>query len=209
MRVPWTSSVAEESAGPDTSAQAPREPSERRFDEDPPPTKRWQRSREVDDSGESCCLNHMNRPSDANCADCREAFCTACCVTLQGQTLCGPCKDFRTKALRRPPQVSALAIISCALAILFAGPVSFCLPLISVTTQAEGQFHFAPALIFGAIAFALPFTALVLGLLALREIETKPHISGRPAALTGTIAAAVGVIWCLAVYAAVVIKSNG
>jgi hypothetical protein len=95
------------------------------------------------------------------------------------------------------------------MALVVAGPCSFCLPLTAVSGEAEGGLAPGPAVMFGIFALALPLVALILGLLALRDIETKPNISGRPAALTGTIAAGIGVLWCVIVYATVAIKRGG
>jgi hypothetical protein len=102
-----------------------------------------------------------------------------------------------------------MAIASCLLALIVAGPLSFCLPLFVVASQSEGGEVSLAAPVFGFIAFALPLTALVLGVLALRDIETKGNVSGRPVALTGTIAAGVGLLWCFVVFAAVVFKHGG
>jgi Domain of unknown function (DUF4190) len=95
------------------------------------------------------------------------------------------------------------------MALFVAGPVSFCLPLGATNAQAEGAMVPAAVAIFGVFAFAMPLMALVLGLLALREIETKPDVSGRPLALTGTIAGGIGVLWCVVMYTAVAIKHGG
>ena len=115
----------------------------------------------------------------------------------------------RQRVARRPPQLSWLAIFSCSLALVVAGPCSFCLSFAAVSAQATGGGSAGVSAVFGIIALALPLTALILGVLALREIETKPNVGGRPTALTGTIAGAVGVLWCLAVYVAIAIKQAG
>src|SRR5438132_8967068 len=48
------------------------------------------------------CLQHPTTPSKSPCADCREGFCADCLVTFQGESLCGPCKNFRVRLLDAP-----------------------------------------------------------------------------------------------------------
>jgi hypothetical protein len=208
-RVPWTSTAPEPASPPPVAPPDPMPPRQWQGDDAPAAPDRWRRGRAPVQMDPSRCLNHPDRPRTATCAACREAFCPACVVTLQGRTLCGPCKDYRARAVLRPPKTSALAVISCVMALGVAGPCSFCMPLTAVNGEAEGGLPPGPAVILGIVAAALPLTALILGLLALREIETKPNVSGRPVALTGTIAGGIGVLWCVMVYAAVVIKHGG
>jgi hypothetical protein len=93
------------------------------------------------------------------------------------------------------------------MALLFAGPISFCVTLVTaVGGEDNGGLELAPALFMGVFAVGLPLTTFVLGLLALREIETKPNVRGRPAALTGAVAGGLGLVWCAVVYTAVIIK---
>jgi hypothetical protein len=210
-RVPWSSTLAE-TAEAEVEPRRKLELSHPRDDDGndaPAPAERWRPSSRSSERDDSCCLNHMDRAAVAKCAACGESFCSACCVNLQGQQLCGPCKDFRARALRRPPRISALAVASCALALLFAGPISFCLPWISVAAQADGGLLALPTFVFGTIAVVVPLAVFVLGLFALREIELSSQVSGRPAALTGTIAAGVSLLWSVVVYAAVILKSAG
>ncbi len=203
-RVPWESTAEAPPALPPAPVPPPR-----RGEDDAPPAPRTRRGVPPVRPDPDRCLNHGDRPRVAACDACREAFCAACVVTLEGRTLCGPCKDFRVRAARRPPRVSALAVVSFLLGLVVAGPVSFCLPLISATGQAQGNMGPAEALVVGLMGVALPLTAFLLGVLALREIETKPDVSGRPVALTGAVAGGVGVLWCLAVFLAVVFKHGG
>jgi hypothetical protein len=211
-RVPWSSTAPEPAAPPEESPPAPPPPPRRprREPDGPRPTPRhWRRDREPARPDPNRCLNHEDRPREATCDECRESFCAACVVTLEGKTVCGPCKDYRARAVRRPPRVSGMAVASCLLALVVAGPVSFCLPMIVVGNQVEGESIAGAVPIFGLFAIILPLTALVLGLLALRDIETNRNVSGRPVALTGTIAAGVGVLWCLVVFTAVAFKHGG
>jgi hypothetical protein len=202
-RVPWTSNTPEPAGpppgptpGPRRDETAPAEPRRRPL---PPPVK----------ADPDRCLNHEGRPRAAACDACRESFCDACVVALEGRTLCGPCKEFHVRTARRPARHSALAVVSCLLALVVAGPLSFCLPMATAGAQAEGLLVPAMVVVFGLLSFAVPLTAMGLGISALREIEAKPGVAGRPAALTGTIAGGLGVLWCVAVYAAVVVKYAG
>jgi hypothetical protein len=170
---------------------------------------RWQLGRKPIPTDPDHCFNHQVEPRTANCEACGQAFCAACVVGLGGRTLCGPCKAFRVRLARRPPQVSWLAIFSCVLALVVGGPFSFCLSFAAANAQVTGAGTPAVSAVFEVIALLLPLTALIMGVLALREIETKPNVSGRPTALTGTIAGAVGVVWCVAVYVAMAIKQAG
>jgi hypothetical protein len=88
-------------------------------------------------------------------------------------------------------------------------PFAFCLPLFAVGASANGELQPAPTLFLGCIAIAFPLTAFTLGLLALRNIEGKPDQGGRALALTGTVTGGVGVLWCLVVYSAVLLKNGG
>ncbi len=201
--------VPPESTAPGPAVPPPPEPplAPRRPGEDSPvPRRRWRRGAAPLTSDPERCRNHPEQPRAAVCDACGEPFCAACVVSLQGKTLCGPCKDFRSRAARRPPRVSALAVASLLVALVVASPVACCLPFSAVAAQANGAGNPAVTAVLGLIAVGLPLTALVLGLCALREIETTPNVSGRPVALTGAIAAGVGLLWCVAVYSAVVFK---
>jgi hypothetical protein len=203
-RVPWTSTAAAPAAPPEVPSDPV--PAPRRAYESPAvPRAERQPSRQPNPDR---CLNHEDRRRSATCDACHEAFCSACVVALESRTLCGPCKDFRARAARRPPVFSALALISCVLALLPGAPVSCCLPMGATAAQADGMLS-AWTVVAGVLAFALPLTALILGLFALRNIERKPNVGGRSLALTGTITASLGVLWCLVVYGAVLFKHLG
>jgi hypothetical protein len=135
------------------------------------------------------CLNHEETPSVKTCADCGEGFCTACLAELKGQPVCAACKNFRVRVVRRPAQVSGLAITSILLGML-TGPLAICmLPL--------GDFSGSGALRF--IALVPQLAALALGGVALYQLETRPRLTGRSLAITGVVAAAVGVVLTLTV----------
>jgi hypothetical protein len=124
------------------------------------------------------CLNHPAAPSRAACDDCGEPFCAACLVSLQGQTLCGPCKNFYLRGLQRPPHVSGMAIGALVLS-LASGPIVFIL-----MTGLAGMR--APAVL--CLLGLLPeVVAVLLGAVALRDIETDPRVSGRSLATTAMV----------------------
>ncbi len=128
------------------------------------------------------CLNHSTVAPQTTCADCREALCGECLLTFQGESLCGPCKNFRVRGLDVPPRVSGFALTSLFMALLL-GPLAFCLLPV-------GRSFGSPYLALGALLPQL--AALVLGILALRDTEANPRIGGWSLALTGTLTAAVG-----------------
>lgn len=175
-RVPWDSTALE----PPTLEPADARPSSR-----PAPRTR--------DPGR--CLNHPSEPSETRCLACGEAFCAGCIVTLQGATLCGPCKNYRLQRLQRPPRLSGLALVALILG-LVSGPLAFCL---SMMPLAQPQGPSDSAVIFGLIGAVIPFGALIVGLLALREIDNNPQVGGRALAMTGTGTALLGLLWCLAI----------
>ncbi len=127
------------------------------------------------------CFNHQDTPSQFTCADCGEKFCDGCVVVLEGQTLCGPCKNFRIGNLHRPTQLSLMAIFSPIVALL-GGFFGLCLS--GVAAQAN-----VPA--FGVVGVLPQLVALLLGFAGLRQIETNPHVGGRALAMTGIVAALV------------------
>src|SRR5438874_9786727 len=84
-RVPWTSTEP---------ADVPEPSAAEREDNDRPRRRRGPAERR--DRG--YCLNHPDTASEQTCADCGEGFCADCVVTLQGEVLCGPCKNFRIRS---------------------------------------------------------------------------------------------------------------
>jgi hypothetical protein len=127
------------------------------------------------------CFNHPETQRESTCADCGEAFCGDCVVSLQGQTLCGPCKNFRTRGWQRPARVSAWAVVAFASALLI-GPVGFCLVSVGASREAPG---------FGYAGVLPALVVMALAVQALREIETNPRISGRALAITALVLALV------------------
>jgi hypothetical protein len=212
LRVPWSSTIEppEETEEPIPLPPArPVPPAERTPPARPipPPLDRSElgRRREARRVNPAYCLNHDEAASTQTCADCRMPFCDACVVTLQGQTVCGPCKNFRIRALNRPAQISPLAIVSLVVAVV-SGPVSFCLSTLTFSPALNASGSPVQTIFFTLIGLLLPGAGLVLGALALRDIETKPNVSGRATAMTGSITALVGVLWTLTVGVLMIVK---
>ncbi len=124
------------------------------------------------------CLNHETVRSQMTCADCKEAFCSACVVELEGETLCGPCKNYRVRSWQQPPRVSGYALSSVILALagvlgaLLAGPSGPALWLFALLPQAA---------------------AMILGGLGLRAVERNAELGGRALALTGVLMAGLAI----------------
>jgi hypothetical protein len=181
--VPWESTVAEPPA-PETPPARPAptapvlEPVS--FDRDrrsrSTGTRSRRRPRFTPDP--NFCLNHETVPSQKTCPDCGESFCEACVVPFQGAAICGPCKNYRVRALQQAPHISTLALVSLLLAFV-TGPLAICL-----IVNFGGWFMSALVL----TAHGLP---LVLSVLALRNLEKNPKLSGRSLAFTSFMMAGV------------------
>jgi hypothetical protein len=131
------------------------------------------------------CFNHEAVASRHTCPDCGEAFCGDCVVTLQGATLCGPCKNYRIRKLTRPSRVSGMAVTSALMALLTC-PLAICLCALAVSSRASW---------LGLLALAPQVAAFAFGALALRSTEADAQRSGRSLAITGmTTAVVAGVL---------------
>ena len=199
-RVPWSSTVAEPapSANPEPiplPAARPRPQPAR--EDDSRPYDRPLRRREPRRANDRYCLNHEDAPSEFTCHDCKAAFCAGCVVTLQGQTVCGPCKNFRVRGMNRPPKMSSLSIVTLVVG-LVGGPVTFCLNNFNVSAQQTSP-SVAVAVALSVVGLILPAGSLALAWLALREMDAKPNTGGRSLALTGAASGVIGVLWTLTI----------
>jgi hypothetical protein len=152
------------------------------------------------------CFNHDEEASTGTCAACKLPFCDDCLVTLQGQTLCGPCKNFKIAGLGRPIRVMPLAVLALVVA-LVSGPVMLILSLMGVSLYLSEKDALGVAMVLCVLALALPITGLVLAVMALRRFEVQPQFGGRGLAAGGACVAAVGVLWGLSVAAVLLCKS--
>jgi hypothetical protein len=204
-RVPWESTAPEEPPPPPPRRRpaeaypAEEDPPRRRpaeahpGEEELPPRTRRRRG-ESDDyrrRDRSRCLQHPDAPVEQTCEACGEGFCAACVVPLQGQTLCGPCKNYRVHTQNLPPSPSAMAIL-CLVLGLVGGPFALCLTP-SVLT-AGGPVNGVVALI-GILGFAVLVATFVFGALALLKTESNPRIQGQSLAITGMVSALVSLIF--------------
>lgn len=185
-RVPWESMMPPGEAPPrqeDVPPVLEAIPVEERDDDLRPPRRRpsWG---DVPAHDPAYCFNHQDVPTQHTCPACGLSFCEACVVRLQGQLLCGPCKNFRVRQGQRPPRTSVLAIASLVVA-LVGGPFSFCLMSASAETHEP---------IVGFIGLLGPLVAVGLGAGALWGIERNPQVAGRSLALTGIVAGCVSAV---------------
>jgi hypothetical protein len=178
-RVPWESTLAPE---PESAVDEP--PREE------PARPRRSRRPEIVPRDPAYCFNHQDIASELTCADCNEHFCSACVVSIQGQTLCGPCKNYRVAKLQRSRSVSGMAIGSLVVAI-FGGPFGCCLTAMGMGNDAGLR---GLAAVFALASMILPGVAILLGFLALRDMERNPRLGGQALAITGAVAGVVGVV---------------
>jgi hypothetical protein len=206
-RVPWASTVPEPELPKEPAPRPPPRPASPRDDEDRPPPlelpRPQRRLRPFRRPDPNFCLNHDETAAQHTCDGCRARFCPACVVTLQGKTLCGPCKNFRVRGLHRPGRASPLAIVALVLG-LVGGAISFVLGMAGAQTSAGGSTALGVALcVLGQV---LPAAALVVSRYALRDVETRANVRGRSLAVTGLTTALVGVMWCASVAGLVLLK---
>jgi hypothetical protein len=201
-RVPWTSRVAEpepEPARPAPPSPPPQSrPSRPSFDEDWSEPASPRRSRQRRRIHPGYCLNHEETPKEATCDACHCSFCSACVVTLQGQTLCGPCKNFRIGGVNRPARLSSLALVAFILG-LVSILVSMFLTFMALGATMQPTAGLVLAIFCCLIALVFAGGELVLGWLAARQIERQPALGGRALAMTGVTAGLTGVVWALAI----------
>lgn len=202
-RVPWSSTVAEPAPEEARPAPPPRPRAPRpSLDEERPDLEFPQprRSRERRRPNPAYCLNHEETAKEATCEVCHGSFCSACVVALQGQTLCGPCKNFRVRGMSQPARLAPLAIVAFVLA-LVTTVVSLFLTFFAMAMEAGMEKGIFVALVCCSIALALAGGELIVGWLALRQIDRQPTLGGRALAMTGATAGLAGVVWSLAVAA--------
>lgn len=190
-QVPWESTLPDSEAPP-PPPPPPRLPEPRRPDLDP-----WAAPRPVPrQRNPAYCFNHQDTPPQNSCADCGERFCSDCVVVLQGQPVCGPCKNLRMRNLQRPPQVSVAAILAPIIA-LITGPGAVLVMLVALGSTGNGANVGAAAgvvIVIALFALILQAVALLLGAWSLRSLETNPKLSGRALAITGMVAAVVSAV---------------
>lgn len=226
LRVPWASTIAEPAtpealpasppsgqvpparAVPVDEKSPPRRPSIP-LPPSPPSGMPKRRPREYRKVNPDYCLNHDDTPRAQTCADCRLSFCEVCTVSFQGQMLCGPCKNFRLRALSRPPRISTMSILGLIVGIV-GGPIALCLGSATMNPTLNPQGSIPLAVVFSLLGLLVPGGAVTLSSLALREIETKINVAGRGLAMTGLFMGLVGVLWNVTVGTLIIMQQvNG
>lgn len=134
------------------------------------------------------CFNHQTLPIEKTCESCGERFCAHCLVTFQGKVLCGPCKNFLVRLLDEPPKVSVLAVMAAFLGVALS-VAGFCLFPLGMTGD-----------VMPLVVLTLLLQLVILGLsgLALYRTSTTSVLHGRSMALTGLLAASIGIVLTLA-----------
>jgi hypothetical protein len=198
-RVPWESTAAgEDLPPPPPPRRRPMadEPPLAEMEEMPPRCGRaeWEERRR----DPSRCLHHPDVAAERTCEACGEGFCAACLVTLKGQTLCGPCKNYRVNCLNTPPRTSGLAITALVLGFV-CGPLILCL----IPGPSREPF----AMFIGLLGFVGQVGALMLGALALYKIETAPRLQGQSMAITGMVTGFVALVFLFATW--ILVGSRG
>lgn len=149
-----------------------------------PEPRRWQ----TGPRDHNFCLNHPAAPTEHTCTDCGETFCSGCVVTFQGGVRCGPCKNFRVRAVQRPASISVMAILAPLVA-LGAGVLwLFVMLVVAGLPTKPGASAIAGTAIVGLFPQLLAFA---LGALALMKVESETKMSGRDMAITGMVSAVV------------------
>lgn len=199
-RVPWSSTVAEPEPEEAVPASPPRPRAPQPLRDENRPAPEFLRPRRACDRrrpNPAYCLNHEDTPKEAICDACRCSFCSACVVALQGQTLCGPCKNFRLAGLGRPARLAPLAVVSFVLA-LVCMVVSLLLCFMAIGFTVKMESGLAGAIPCCAIALCFAVGELIVSGLALRQMDRQPALGGRGLAMTGAAAGLTGVVWALA-----------
>jgi hypothetical protein len=223
-RVPYESTVPEPDLPPAAPAPPPRartprldpvddhrRPPRRSIpvddqDDWQPPAFRTRPRKEPKKINPNYCLVHDEKPSEHTCKDCQMRFCSSCVVTLQGDTLCGPCKNFRLRGTHRPAPVSQAAVVS-ALAGLVSAPIGFCASFWGMAQGGQAGGHLGGAVLAVVLGLAFPLAGLVVGGLALRHIENTPNVGGRFLAMTGTVAGLIGTLWSATVGLLLIVRA--
>ncbi len=119
-------------------------------------------------------------------------------VELQGQTLCGPCKNFRFGGRSRPARLLPLAVVAFVLA-LVSIVVSLILSIAAVFAASVAEKGILGTILCCLMAVVLSSGELLLAWLALRQLDRQPTLGGRALAMTGATAGLAGIVWGFAI----------
>jgi hypothetical protein len=142
------------------------------------------RGRPMERRDPAFCLNHPSTIKATSCDDCGESFCASCVVSLEGATVCAPCKNFRVRGLELPPHNSTAATFSLLIALVTGGMLTFCLlPFANI----------AAISILALLTIVPQLLALALGIRAiyLAQQDGAGRLGGQAWAVTGVTTAAL------------------
>lgn len=134
------------------------------------------------------CFNHQRRPKVQTCTECDQGFCADCLVKFQGQLLCGPCKNFRSRSVELPPVSSTMANASLIIT-LVAGPLMVCLLIWGSNST--------PMRVMSLLSLLPQLMAIGLGVWALRDAEKERKGGGQWVAIAGVTAASMTCVMML------------
>jgi hypothetical protein len=100
--------------------------------------------------------------------------------------------------MSRPARLPPLAIVAFVLA-LVSTLVSLILCFLAIGATIATEVGLALAIPCCVIALLFAGGELILGWLALRQIDRQPALGGRGLAMTGAIAGLTGVVWAFAI----------
>jgi hypothetical protein len=203
--VPWESTAAEPPPQvprlltPDVPRSPARSPTLGPINFDPTPSlpgrteeplSRPRRGERRERRDPNFCFNHSSTPRSTVCEDCGESFCSSCLVTMEGATLCGPCKNFRVRSLEVPPSSSNFATFSALISLVFGAGVGMCILPWGFSTTIG---------VLSMLALLPQLFALGLGIRGLYLAEQSNRVGGQAWAITGVATASVVVALTLLV----------
>lgn len=145
------------------------------------PTRGRRRRKHVADP--NICFNHDRTASKTVCRDCGLGFCEQCLVEFDGQSLCGPCKNFRVRQAQRPQETPGLAILALLGSLLATAPF-FC--LLPIGRQSDVQLPY-----LGMLAIVPEIGALLAAFVVLSRLRKSGATAGRWLAFAAIAASAV------------------
>ena len=96
------------------------------------------------------------------------------------------------------------AVVALVLSMIGA-PIALWAPLAAIGTGAEAH-AIMITMVFSSL---LPTASLVLALLALRDLASKPRLSGRSPAIVAFVTAVISDLWCATIIGIVILRDAG
>ncbi len=129
------------------------------------------------------CAKHPNNAAERTCGRCGDYMCAICATPVEGRLMCVKCFEHVEGAGE-----------------LASARTSFKMPTFSMWLGIV-------SIVFGwanCIGLVLGPTAVVLGILALRQIAAKPALPGRGSAIAGIVCGSIGFVVTIGVYVVIV-----